>query len=45
MAGLKQCLLGMGNPLLDIIADVDDAFLSKYEVRRVLGGEGTRFYV
>lgn len=34
MAGLKQCLLGMGNPLLDIIADVDDAFLAKYEVRR-----------
>ena len=46
MAGLKQCLLGMGNPLLDIIADVDDAFLSKYEVRRkkakLIGVRGER---
>jgi hypothetical protein len=32
---LKGSILGMGNPLLDIIADVDDAFLAKYEVRRL----------
>jgi hypothetical protein len=31
--GLTKCILGMGNPLLDIIADVDQAFLDKYEVR------------
>lgn len=31
--GLKRSILGMGNPLLDIIADVDQAFLDKYEAR------------
>jgi sugar/nucleoside kinase (ribokinase family) len=36
--GLKRSILGMGNPLLDIIADVDDAFLSKYEVREKMNG-------
>lgn len=32
MSGLVKCLLGMGNPLLDIMADVDQATLDKYEV-------------
>ncbi len=32
MSGLVKCLLGMGNPLLDIMADVDQAILDKYEV-------------
>ena len=27
-----KSLLGMGNPLLDIIADVDQALLDKYQV-------------
>lgn len=31
---LEKSILGMGNPLLDISAEVDDAFLAKYEVRR-----------
>lgn len=30
--GLKRVLLGMGNPLLDISAQVDQAFLDKYKV-------------
>ena len=30
---LEKSILGMGNPLLDISAEVDDAFLAKYEVR------------
>ena len=34
MSGLKQSLLGMGNPLLDVIATVDQGFLDKYKVRR-----------
>ena len=38
--GLKRSILGMGNPLLDIIADVDDAFLAKYEVSK----EAPRFF-
>jgi len=29
---LKHSILGMGNPLLDISADVDETFLAKYEV-------------
>ena len=33
MSGLVKCLLGMGNPLLDIIGDVDQALLDKYQVR------------
>lgn len=33
MADLQGALLGMGNPLLDISAHVDQAFLDKYEVR------------
>jgi adenosine kinase len=32
MAGLKRVLLGMGNPLLDVSAAVDQAFLDKYQV-------------
>lgn len=32
--GLVGALLGMGNPLLDISAVVDQAFLDKYGVRR-----------
>ena len=32
MSGLVKSLLGMGNPLLDIIADVDQAVLDKYHV-------------
>ncbi len=35
MSGLKECLLGMGNPLLDVMSNVDQAFLDKYEVRSV----------
>ena len=35
MPGLKQSLLGMGNPLLDVIATVDQAFLDKYKVKFV----------
>jgi adenosine kinase len=30
---LNGCLLGMGNPLLDISANVDQAFLDKYDVK------------
>lgn len=26
-------LIGCGNPLLDIVANVDDAFLQKYELK------------
>lgn len=33
MAGLQGVLLGMGNPLLDISAVVDQALLDKYKVR------------
>lgn len=38
MTGFEGALLGMGNPLLDIISDVDQAFLDKYEVfcRRIM---------
>ena len=32
MTGFEGALLGMGNPLLDIISDVDQAFLDKYQV-------------
>ena len=32
MTGFEGALLGMGNPLLDIITDVDQAFLDKYQV-------------
>lgn len=32
MTGFEGSLLGMGNPLLDIISDVDQAFLDKYKV-------------
>lgn len=31
--GLKRVLLGMGNPLLDISAQVDQAFLDKYKLK------------
>lgn len=31
MTGFEGALLGMGNPLLDIISDVDQAFLDKYK--------------
>ena len=33
MSGLVKSLLGMGNPLLDIMAEVDQATLDKYKVR------------
>ena len=33
MPGLVRSLLGLGNPLLDVIADVDQAYLDKYDVR------------
>jgi hypothetical protein len=40
--GLVGCLLGLGNPLLDISAVVDQAFLDKYEVsRQELLGDGS----
>jgi hypothetical protein len=29
---LKGALLGMGNPLLDVSSNVDQAFLDKYQV-------------
>jgi len=32
MSEYEGALLGMGNPLLDIINDVDQAFLDKYQV-------------
>lgn len=32
MTGLVRSLLGMGNPLLDIMAEVDQAILDKYDV-------------
>lgn len=32
---LEKSILGMGNPLLDISAEVDEAFLAKYEVRLI----------
>ncbi len=32
MAGVEGALVGLGNPLLDISAVVDQAFLDKYEV-------------
>lgn len=32
MSQYEGALLGMGNPLLDIINDVDQAFLDKYQV-------------
>jgi adenosine kinase len=32
MSGLVGSLLGLGNPLLDVSAVVDQAFLDKYEV-------------
>lgn len=35
MAGLEGSLLGMGNPLLDISAVVEQETLDKYNVRRV----------
>ncbi len=33
MANVEGALVGLGNPLLDISAVVDQAFLDKYEVR------------
>jgi adenosine kinase len=33
MAASEGVLLGMGNPLLDISAVVDDAFLAKYDIK------------
>lgn len=33
MANLEGALVGLGNPLLDISAVVDQAFLDKYDVR------------
>lgn len=30
---LERVLVGMGNPLLDISAEVDEAFLSKYGLK------------
>jgi hypothetical protein len=38
MSGLKGVLLGMGNPLLDVSANVDQAFLDKYGVSPVASG-------
>lgn len=35
MSGLVKSILGMGNPLLDIIAEVDQALLTKYNVRQL----------
>lgn len=32
MTGLVRSILGMGNPLLDVSAVVDGAFLEKYGV-------------
>lgn len=32
MSGLVRCLLGMGNPLLDVMSNIDQAFLDKYGV-------------
>ncbi len=32
MSQYEGALLGMGNPLLDIINDVDQSFLDKYDV-------------
>ena len=37
MPGLIRSLLGLGNPLLDVISDVDQAFLDKYKVKPLLG--------
>jgi hypothetical protein len=37
-AGLVGSLLGLGNPLLDISAVVDQAFLDKYDVSYHGGG-------
>lgn len=34
MSGLVKSLLGMGNPLLDIMAEVEQATLDKYKVGR-----------
>ena len=33
MTGLVGSLVGLGNPLLDIAAAVDQSLLTKYEVR------------
>ncbi|CAL5229682.1 g13050 [Coccomyxa viridis] len=33
MSGLVKSLLGMGNPLLDIMAEVDQATLDKYKIK------------
>lgn len=32
MSGLVGSLLGLGNPLLDVCADVDQQFLDQYDV-------------
>lgn len=40
MAGLRGVLLGMGNPLLDISAVVEQSLLDKYKVRVVQGWTG-----
>lgn len=36
MAGLEGSILCLGNPLLDVSANVDQAFLDQYEVGIVL---------
>ncbi len=36
MAGLEGAFLCLGNPLLDVSAVVDQAFLDKYEVSALL---------
>ncbi len=33
MANFEGALVGLGNPLLDVSAVVDQAFLDKYDVR------------
>ena len=33
MTGLVRSILGMGNPLLDVSAVIDEKFLEKYGVR------------
>jgi hypothetical protein len=42
MSGLRGVLLGLGNPLLDVSAVVDQAFLDKYDVRHLEMGCSAR---
>jgi hypothetical protein len=44
MSEHEGALLGMGNPLLDIINDVDQAFLDKYQVDEGLNGVNEYIY-